>query len=241
MSADRSRHAATVGTVDLARQLQSIEHDAHRIAEAVRADPGGRVTSCPDWTGADLRAHVAGFARYLTDLFAGRADRSTSFPQVPPDEAARTYDDDLARLVATLRDTPPDAVVPNWASVPQVAASWQRRAVHELAVHRWDAGTITGRPAPVDQDVAVEGIAEFFEVFVATGLAMGMVPPAHATLVLEITDCGTRREEHLPDTGPVTTLRGTASELFLALWRRTDLLAHHVDGPRALLESWPSI
>jgi hypothetical protein len=114
--------------------------------------------------------------------------------------------------------------------------------VHELAVHRWDADTIAGGdPAPVDRDVALDGIAEFFEVFVTTGLAMGVVPPAQATLVLEITDCGTRREEHLPEAGPVTTLRGTASDLFLALWRRHDPLAHHVDGPRAVLERWPSI
>jgi uncharacterized protein (TIGR03083 family) len=230
-----------VPVVDLARQLQSIENDGRRLAEAVRADPGGRVVSCPEWSGADLLAHVAGFARYLVDLFAGRADRSATFLQVSPDEAARTYDDDLARLVGTLRDTPPDAFVPNWASVPQVAESWQRRATHELAVHRWDSGTIAGAPTAVDQDVAADGIAEFFEVFVATGLAMGMVPPAHTTLVLEITDTGTRREEHLPDPGPVTTLRGTASELFLALWKRNDLLALHVDGPREILEQWPSI
>ena len=227
--------------VDLDRQLRSIEDDGRRIAAAVRGDPDGRVASCPDWSGADLLAHVSGFARYLTDLFAGRADRSTEFPKVPPDEAARTYDADLAGLVGALRDTPPDAFVPNWASVPQVAASWQRRAVHELAVHRWDADTIAGDPAPVDQDVALDGIAEFFEVFVTTGIAMGVVPPARATLVLEITDCGTRREEHLPDPGPVTTLRGTASDLFLALWRRRDPLAQHVDGPRELLERWPSI
>jgi uncharacterized protein (TIGR03083 family) len=225
--------------VDLARQLQSIERDGSRLRAAVRVDPDGRVASCPDWSGADLLAHVSGFARYLTDLFAGQGGRDT-FPKVSPDEAARTYDADLARLVATLR-TAPDTPVPNWAVAPKTAAFWQRRAVHELAVHRWDAGTIAGGPAAVDRDVAVDGIAEFFEVFVATGLAMGMVQPAHATLLLEVTDCGIRREEHLPDAGPVTTLRGAASELFLALWKRHDLLAHHVDGPREILEQWPSI
>jgi Mycothiol maleylpyruvate isomerase N-terminal domain len=87
--------------VDLARQVQSIDDDGRRIAEAVRADPAGRVTSCPDWSGADLLAHVTGFARLLTDLVAGHAGRDTPFPKVPPDEAARTYDSDLARLVAT--------------------------------------------------------------------------------------------------------------------------------------------
>jgi uncharacterized protein (TIGR03083 family) len=227
--------------VDLARQLQSIDHDAHRIADAVRANPAGRVASCPDWTGADLLAHVDGFARYLTDLLAGRADRDTEFPKVPTDEAARTYDADLARLVGALRDTPPDAPVVHWAAVQQVAASWQRRAVHEMAVHRWDAETTGGDPAPLDRDVALDGIAEFFEVFVATGISAGMVPPAEATLVLEITDTGTHREEHLPHPGPVTTLRGPASDLMLALWRRRDPLAFHVSGPREMLEQWPSI
>ena len=227
--------------VDLARQMESIDHDARRIADAVRRNPTGRVTSCPDWSGADLLAHVSGFARYLTDLLAGRADNDTEFPKVPVDEAAQTYDADLARLVRALRDTPPDAPVSHWAAVQQVAASWQRRAVHELAVHRWDAETLGGDPAPMDQDVALDGIAEFFEVFVATGISAGMVPPAEATLLLEITDTGTRREEHLPDPGPVTTLRGTASDLMLALWRRRDPLAFHVGGPREMLENWPSI
>ena len=63
-----------------------------------------------------------------------------------------------------------------------------------------------------------------------TGITTGMVASAQATLVLEITDTGTGREEHLPDPGPATTLRGTASDLMLALWRRRDPLAFHVDG-----------
>jgi uncharacterized protein (TIGR03083 family) len=228
--------------VDLARQLQSIDDDARRIGEAVRADPQGQVVSCPEWAGADLLAHVTGFARLVVDLCEGRADRETEFPKVPRDEAARTYDADRARLVATLGALDPEAPVPNWAACPQTAAFWQRRAVHELAVHRWDAATIgAADPLPVPSDVADDGIAEFFDVFVTTGIAFGMVPPAEATLVIEATDTGTRRVQHLPDPGPVTTLRGTASDLLLALWRRRDPLAHHAGGPRGPLEHWPSI
>jgi uncharacterized protein (TIGR03083 family) len=222
--------------------LQSIDDDGHRIAAAVRADPGGRVTSCPEWSGADLLAHVSGFARLLTDLCEGRADGDTEFPRVPVDEAMRTYDADLGRLVAALRTLTPDAPVPNWAAASQTAAFWQRRAVHELAVHRWDADTTGGGdPAPVEPDIAEDGIAEFFDVFVATGFAFGLVPPAQATLVLESTDTGARRVRPLPDPRPVTTVRGTPSDLLLAVWRRRDPLAHHVGGPRGVLESWPSI
>ena len=114
--------------------------------------------------------------------------------------------------------------------------------MHELTIHRWDAETVGGgTPGPVDADVADDGIAEFFEVFVKTGLEAGMVPPTRTTLVLETTDTGLRREEHLPDPGPVTTLRGSASDLYLALWRRRDPVDHHVDGPRSVLEQWPSV
>ena len=102
---------------------------------------------------------------------------------MPADAALRTYDAELDRFLATLRAVPPDAPVPNWAAATQTAAFWQRRAVHELAVHRWDAGTIGGRdPGPVDPDVADDGVAEFFDVFVATAFAFGYAPPAEATL-----------------------------------------------------------
>jgi len=39
----------------------------------------------------------------------------------------------------------------------------------------------------------------------------------------------------------VTTIRGTVSDLLLALWRRHDPLSLHVDGDPAVLKAWPSI
>ena len=223
--------------VDLAG---SAEHRSRRHRIATVRGPGRARELVPGLDGADSW-RSRGFARYLTDLLRARGPRHGV-----PEGAAGRGGADVRRRPApgslrTLRDTPPDAPVSHWAAVQQVAASWQRRAVHELAVHRWDAETIGGDPAPVDQDIALDGIAEFFEVFVTTGIEAGMVPPAQATLVLEITDTGTRREEHLPDPGPVTTMRGTASDLMLALWRRRDPLAFHVDGPREMLERWPAI
>lgn len=128
----------------------------------------------------------------------------------------------------------------NWSIAPDTAAFWRRRAAHELAVHRWDAET-AHTPSPIATDLARDGIAEYFEVFVATGLAAGFVPPAAATVVLEPTDRDERIERHLPHAGPETVLRGTTSDLLLALWHRRDPLALHVSGDRALLERWPHI
>jgi uncharacterized protein (TIGR03083 family) len=228
--------------MELARQLRSISHDGRRIGELARAAPAERVESCPLWTGRDLLAHVSGFARLVGALIDAAGGEPPPAPEVDPAEAASTYDRGLARLVERLGGTPPDAPVWNWSVAPRVAGFWTRRAVHELAVHHWDAETIGGgHPAPIATDVAEDGIAEFFEVFVATGLAAGMVPPAPTTLALELTDSGKRVEHQLAGPGPVTTMRGSTSDVLLALWRRLDPLSLRVDGDRRVLEAWPTI
>jgi uncharacterized protein (TIGR03083 family) len=228
--------------VELGRELDSIRRDGRRIADLTRAAPAAQVVSCPKWTGADLLAHVGGFARLVCDLVSAGGAQPEPRPPVDVAAAGSTYDADLARLIAVLADTPPEAPVFNWSVTAPVAGFWSRRAVQELAVHRWDAGTIGGgEPAPIATDVALAGIGEFFEVFVATGLAAGMVPPAAVTLVLEITDVDQRREYPLPGPGPRTTMRGTASDLLLALWRRHDPLSLHAGGDPAVLAAWPSI
>jgi uncharacterized protein (TIGR03083 family) len=223
-------------------QFARIAADARRIGELTAAAPDAAVVSCPDWTGRDLRAHVVGFARYIAAIVAAGGAELPPPPPVPPDVAGPSYDADLARLLDVLRSTPADAPAHVWSTSAPVAGFWVRRVLHELAVHRWDAATlVVGTPEPIPAPVAVDGIAEFFQVFVATALARGLVPPAARTLALEITDLDRRLEYPLPDPGPVTTIRGTASDLLLALWRRHDPLSLHVDGDPAVLKAWPSI
>ena len=229
--------------MDLDSQLASIDADGRHIAEVTRAAPDRHVPSCPDWTGRDLLAHVSRSTRLLAAIVEAGGAQPAPLPDLTVDEADATYDENLQRMIATMRATPPDAPAFNWSVTAQVAGFWSRRALHELAVHRWDADTInTAEPAPVPSEVAVDGIAEFFEVFVPTGLAAGMAPPSPVTLVLEITDTGQRQEHPLPEPGgPETVLRGTASDLLLAVWRRHDPLAHHAGGDPAVLAAWPSI
>ena len=222
-------------------QFASIAADARRIGELTAAAPDATVLSCPDWTGRDLRAHVVGFARYIADIVAaGGAELS------PPPPVPRTW--------------PARATTPTWTgcSTSSGAPRPTRRPTSGRPQPRspgsgsggcctsWrcTAGTPPPwcRPAePIPAPVAVDGIAEFFDEFVATALARGLVPPAARTLALEITDLDRRLEYPLPDPGPVTTIRGTASDLLLALWRRHDPLSLHVDGDPAVLEAWPSI
>ncbi|MBN9110961.1 MAG: maleylpyruvate isomerase family mycothiol-dependent enzyme [Pseudonocardia sp.] len=225
----------------LDRQIDTLSRDGARLAATVRRDPAARLRSCPDWTGADLLAHVCAFARWVNDLLSG-GSAARELPAVTTADADATWDDDLARLVGVLRTTPPDAPAPNWAVSPDTVAFWQRRAAHELAVHRWDAETAgDADPTPIDADVAADGVDEFFDVFVATGLAAGMVPSTAATLAVELTDRGARRSVDLPEAGPVTTIRGTAEDVLLAVWGRRPLLSLHTGGDPTLLQHWPTI
>lgn len=226
----------------LDRQIDTLAGEGARLAAGVRRDPGAPLRSCPDWTGADLLAHVCGFVRYVRGLLHDPASADRELPAVGAADADATWDDDLARLVDALRTTPPGAPAPNWAVSPDTAAFWQRRAAHELAVHRWDAETARdAEPSPIDADVAADGVDEFFDVFVATGLAAGMVPRTAATLAVELTDRGTRRTHDLPEAGPVTTIRGTAEDVLLAVWGRRPLLPLHTDGDPTILRNWPTI
>lgn len=105
-------------------------------------------------------------------------------PVVDPADAVRSWDADLDRMLALLRDTPADTPVPNWSVQPDTAGWWVRRTAQELTIHRHDGDTLcTPVPDPVPTDLARDGIAEYFDVFVATGLAAGMVPAAEVTLV----------------------------------------------------------
>ncbi len=221
--------------MDRTRQLDSVAADAGVIATLTGAEPDRPVPACPGWTRSDLRAHVSGFARLVPALLAGRAAAGAPVV-VPADEAAETFDADAAGLLDALAAADPDAYAPNWSVRPDVAAFWLRRSVHELAVHADDAGSET----PLARDAAVDGIAEYFDTFVATAFAAGYAPPAAATLVLELTDAGDQRHD-LPDPGPETVVRGTVSDVALGLWHRRDLLAMHVSGDRGVLEGWPRI
>jgi hypothetical protein len=103
--------------------------------------PTFRVASCPEWTGADLLAHAAGFCRTVDELVAAMREPTTPAVVVTPEGAPTRYEADLDRLLTVLADTEPDPRVPNWSAPPDEARSRVRRAAQEFTIHRWDAGT----------------------------------------------------------------------------------------------------
>lgn len=229
-------------SVDTAGWLEALERDGRELGRLCRSAPATTVRSCPDWTGADLLAHAAGFCRTVDELVTGGRDARAPSVVVAPEEAMTSYDADLDRLLTLLHDTDPHQPVPNFSVRPDDAAFWIRRGAHEFAIHRWDAATTRdAEPDPVPADLARDGVAEYFEAFVATAFAVGYATPSQATMVVELTDAEQVTRYDLPDPGPETRVRGTAPELVLALWHRRDPVAFHVSGDPAVLESWPRL
>ncbi|GAA4828338.1 maleylpyruvate isomerase family mycothiol-dependent enzyme [Actinomycetospora corticicola] len=228
--------------MDTQRWTEAVEADGRELGRLCRERPEAVVRSCPDWTGAELLAHASGFCRTLAELFAGGRDAREPALDVRRDEALTSWDDDLAALLQLLATTDPATPVVNWSVRPDDAAYWYRRAAHEFAIHRWDAATTAeDEPAPVPADLARDGIEEFFEAFVATAVTYGRIPPKDGTMVLELTDLDETLRHDLPRPGAETVVRGTASDVVLALWHRRDPLSLHVGGDPAVLRTWPHI
>ena len=151
--------------------LGSAAREMSRLVAGVRDDQLRGPTPCPDWTVADLLAHVAQF----TAVFTANARRQDVRP---PD-----------RLVDDWRDSLPQALA-ELAQAWREESAWHGRvsaggvemdasanavvAIEELTTHAWDLARATG------QDVAVTGaqldeVDRFFHIF-APQIASGKGP-----------------------------------------------------------------
>jgi len=220
-----------------------------RAFGAALVDLTAPVTACPGWTVADLAFHVGRIHRFWATVVSERltdvGKDTLAHPARPDDEdLAAWYRDGLHELLPALRDTPPDT--PLWTWAPQHDAAFvRRRMAQETAVHRWDAERADGGvAAPIEADLAVDGIDELFDLFFGRRPDGAPAPPG--SLHLHATDAAgewvvrsdgselTVAREHAKGDAAV---RGPASDLLLALWRRLDLDTLDVVGDRATAEA----
>ncbi|MGK5684449.1 maleylpyruvate isomerase family mycothiol-dependent enzyme [Actinoplanes sp. URMC 104] len=222
---------------------------ALRDAVAAAAVPDARVPGCPEWDLRDLVTHVGQVQRFWAVVV--RAGDPTGPPPRSAVPDPRPGDDLLAwsaasteLLLSALREVPADA--PAWAwwgasAAPLTAGAIARHQVQEAAVHAFDAQQTVGKAEPLPAAVAVDGVAEFLEVGIG---ALGEWPhrpariafvavdgPAH---VLDLSPSGGRLDPAASG-DPVTTVRGSASDLVLALYGRIGYDELQVDGDREVL------
>lgn len=215
-----------------ASMVDALEVEAARLSELARSsDLGTPIAHLGRWKVRDVVAHLGGVHRWATRIVT---DRSTAGPgfrksKLDGDELLMWFDEGAAELVELFRTIDADEPCPNFnPGSPNVVGFWMRRQLHETTVHRWDVEAAGGSAASIDARIAVDGIDEFFDVFVRTrgkhGLDQPVVVettrPKRAWTLSPAAKPG-RIDVHAGRTEAVeAAVRGKPAELLLTLWGR---------------------
>lgn len=228
----------------LTRHLEGLR--AAMIAFVRYADRAGMrapVPTCPDWTVRDLVAHQGMVHRWAAGLVRGEQDvdpdafEAEGRDELDPLEWLR---DGVIDLAETLTRAPADTkavVFLNDAPAPR--EFWARRQCHETTIHAVDALSAHLGRVPragdtwIETDLAVDGIDELLGGFLTRPRSqlrcdddsVLVVAPADAPDWWRV-DLGPRPAVTTRRTGPRSdgdwVLNGTAVDLYLSLWNRTE-------------------
>jgi uncharacterized protein (TIGR03083 family) len=242
--------------MEVAAHIEALQHHgALMVAAASAAGPNVAVATCPDWTVRDLVRHMGGVHRWATGYVR---DRRTEVWNVDLDDVVGSWpaDDALgawlgegcAALVDALAAAPADLECWSFLPAPSPLAMWARRQAHETAIHRVDAELAAGRtPSAVSTDFAADGADELLTCFVPrrSGRLRADSPTAlrvactddDASWLLRIDTEGVTTSPGSPrdDDEAACTVRGSAADVYLALWNRTGAETLSVEGDRDVL------
>jgi uncharacterized protein (TIGR03083 family) len=229
--------------------VRSIRNEGELFyATALGADASLGVPCCPDWTISDLVWHLGEVHWFWATVIeqrandpepveAGKAARPATFGEVTT--WGRSQLDHLANV---LESTPDDVRVWTWAldDAGHNVGFIRRHQVQETAVHRWDiqSAATDSVPAPIGPEVASDAIDEFLTV--SLPFAVSEKKPLSGSVHLHCTDVAGEwfietdgRVDRAHARGDVA-LRGTASDILLALYDRIAIDALDVAGNASL-------
>ncbi|MCP3799040.1 maleylpyruvate isomerase N-terminal domain-containing protein [Allokutzneria sp. A3M-2-11 16] len=231
---------------------QITEHSAALLDAAVQAGPGAAVPTCPEWTVADLVAHVARAHAWVSAIV--ETGSQAEFPEVPTEwQPLLDHSRERTALLAQrLREAGPDA--PTWTflpDLPQQAHFWSRRMAHDTAIHRLDAELARGVESRLifDPRFAADGIDE----------ALGWTPlvalrntEASGSILFHAADAGRAWTLVLRAGKPVevlplqdsaidadATMAGTADAIYRAIWNRPSTAIR--TGDQSLFAALPAV
>ncbi|OLF15748.1 maleylpyruvate isomerase N-terminal domain-containing protein [Actinophytocola xanthii] len=249
--------------MEFAEYLDEIARQAAALrAAAVSAGPDAPVPTCPEWRVLDLVRHIARVHNMVGHALRSAPESEGVRPDRPPeswDEVLPWWDDQLARMLGTLREVGPDS--PAWvfdmtatsSPIEPNALFWARRQAHETAVHRLDAehakaGSDRADAVPslvFEPRFAADGVDELIVLMVPRKLLRER-PQVGGTVLLHAADAGRAwlvelRPGEVPVVGPAdeidtdASLVGTADAVYRAAWRRPSTAI--VTGDRTLVDA----
>lgn len=250
-----------------AAYLNAIRNDSDLIVKAGESDLTAAVTCCPGWSLGDLIQHLGDVYGFVTDVVETRAideERDVAPLDQHRSEKREQRGDDFARspdlvpwfrsergrLLEVLTGADPGERVWTWWKLEQRAGFWQRRMAHETAVHRWDAQSAAGAPAPIERTLAADGVDEALATHAPERRSECDLPSNGETYRFEATDAGVAWTVCLGTDGVMVdrdgqagsvadvSVRGTASDLVLFLWQRIAAGVLDVRGDVGMVDRW---
>ena len=220
--------------------IAELDRDSAAFVDACEvAGLTSSVASCPGWTVADLLWHLTEVHDFWRTVVAEQLSDPSGYtqPPRPVDELlAEMYRGGHEELMTTLAGADPSTPVWTWTD-DHTAGFVIRRMAHETAVHLWDATEAAEMVNPLDATLASDGIDEFLTYFL--GDATKSAAPVGGSVHLHCSDVpgewtvreqdggfSVAREHSKGD----CAIRGTASDILLALWRRVPLSQCDVVG-----------
>jgi uncharacterized protein (TIGR03083 family) len=240
--------------MEIAEHIEALQADGARMAGAVAAaGPDAPVPTCPEWAVRDLVYHQGGVQRWATAFVAGAVTERTDVDfeaAAGPNPSDRELVDWLRQghldLVAALTSASPDVQCWSFMAAPSPLAFWARRQAHETSIHRVDAELAAGQsPTSVSPTFAADGLDELLTGFVVRR----KIDPATESRCAVVFNCldtdaawrMTVDGETIaaeaggsPD-GADCVVRGAASDLYHALWRRRGLDGFEIEGDPSVL------
>lgn len=254
-----SAATATFGPMTPERYLELIEQDGRRLATAATAgDLDAAIPTCPGW---DVRACVTHTGHVFRHKVAcirlqRRPVDADGVEQEPPEgvDLLAWFETSLDTLLAELRTRGPEAPAYTWWPADQTVGFWFRRMAQETAVHRVDVEDGRGNPTPIDPELAIDGIDEVLDLFLADDWASvdpkewgGVDPRAGAGGTVAVRAGGrvwrsTLGPDAIPlsrDDGPAdASVTGEPGAVLLWLWGRRPDDAVVLDGNRAVVSAY---
>jgi uncharacterized protein (TIGR03083 family) len=210
-----------------------------------------QVPTCPEWKLRDLLNHIGDVHRWAaTFVSEARTDMLSDEENKALFDDDRPADADLvdwfrlghAALVEAVRSAPRDLECWTFFPADSPLAFWARRQTHETTIHRVDVESISASLTPLDARLSADGISELLFGFASRGRKLVQDP--ERWMVVETTDTGDRwlliigtEKVSCEDVGgkPLSgpsdcVVRGSAQDLYLALWNRLPVGAIHSEG-----------
>jgi uncharacterized protein (TIGR03083 family) len=239
--------------MEYAEYCEAIRREGRALHAAARdAGVDASVPSCPEWRVADLLGHVGRLHRWIAAIIEDGGDTPSDHwsDAEPPPEAERLawFAGGVDLVTDGLRSVGPSAPAWSWTD-DATAGFWARRQANETAVHRWDAQAAAGKTEPVDRELAVDGIDEFFAL-IPFWRGASQLPGSGESIHLHATDGEGEWLIRLGTDGLVVTrehakgdvaMRAPASHLLLFLYGRAGASDAEVFGDAAILDRWQQL